>query len=412
MKILRTISRIIVGLVFIFSGFVKAVDPLGFAYKFGDYFEAFNLDFLVGIALPLALIMSSLEFIIGVVMLLGIRIRVFSWMLLVVMSYFFVLTFIIALTNPVTDCGCFGDFLILTNWETFYKNVVLMAFTIFIFRERRNYKELYPMKTEWMISGAITIFIIWISVFCLRHLPIFDFRPYHIGAHIPTKMELPEGAQVDEYKTTLVYEKDGVQKEFSLYDTTWRDGTWTWVETKQELIKKGDEPEIHDFIISDKEGNDITWDIITDYGYVFFLVSHKINLNNEEAYLKADEINLFCQQQEGFTFYAVTSSTNEEIEKLKEKTGINFEFGSADNITLKTIVRSKPGLLLIKEGVVLEKWHFRDLPKVEDFNENYMADIVNSHRISYERGHLFIFIFISLTGILLGRIFINRKKSD
>ncbi|MDR2040627.1 MAG: DoxX family protein, partial [Bacteroidales bacterium] len=212
MKNIAAISRILLGIVFVFSGFVKGIDPLGSTYKFIDYFTAFNLSFLSPLAFILAILMNAAEFLIGVSLILRLRMKVSAWAVFLFMCFFTVLTFILALTNPVSDCGCFGDALVLTNWETFFKNLVLMALALIVFLYRKKYEPVYRPVTEWICVVLIAGVIIGISVYCYRHLPLLDFRPYSVGANIPQGMTIPDGMPTDEFKTTLYYEKDGVVK--------------------------------------------------------------------------------------------------------------------------------------------------------------------------------------------------------
>ncbi len=408
MNILRFVSRLLVGLVFIFSGFVKAVDPVGTAVKFKEYFEAFGMGFFSNISLFLAIVLIALEFIVGMVMLLGIRMKFFSWVLLILMSYFFVLTFIIAITNPVTDCGCFGDFLVISNWGTFYKNIGLMAFSILIFWQRNNFKELYNRHKEWIATGIITLAVFWFSIYNIVHLPVFDFRPYHVGSHIPSGMELPEGAPVDEYEVTLIYEKDGEQKEFDINDPEWQDGSWTYVDRKEKLVKKGYEPPIHDFVITNNDGDEITDNILYNDGYSFLFISSKINQKKVGAYREADKIKLFCDQDDWYTFYAVTSALDQDIQKIKTNAGITFDFNFADETMLKTMIRSKPGLVLIKSGTIIGKWHYNDFPDVNELGENYLSDMINKQRTKGDLKNVFIYILSTIILIVFGRLALKR----
>ena len=411
MHILRTISRILVGLVFIFSGFVKSVDPLGTAYKFGDYFDSFHIEFLSALALPLAVILISVEFILGIVLVLNVRIKFFAWGLLFIMSFFFVLTLIIAITNPVTDCGCFGDFLIISNWETFFKNVVLMGLTIFIFLQKDQYQVQFIPKVEWAIAISAAVLVLWFSVHCINHLPIVDFRPYHVGSNIPSKMEIPDDAPIDEYKISLIYEKDGIQKEFEVNDPEWQDGTWTFVKRNEELLTEGYVPPIHDFLILDSAGYDVTDDILSNYNYTFLLISHKIDIDKSKYYKEAESISLFCDQNDQFSFYAVTSSLQEDCDKLYDKSGISYPFCSADDITLKTILRSNPGLVLLKEGTIINKWHHHDFPDIKEISEYAYADMLNTQRKKMEGNRVWIMGLIVVLISLSGKIILNKYYS-
>jgi len=216
MKIFRTVSRIIIGLVFIFSGVVKAIDPLGSAYKFHDYFQAFNLGFLNGLSLPLAILLSTIEFIAGISVLTGLKLKTGIWLVMILLTIFTPLTFILALTNPVSDCGCFGDAIQLTNWQTFGKNIVLFFLMIVLFKGRNNIEIHVSISTQWAVISVMTFLIIVFSLVNLRYLPVIDFLPFKPGVKIADKMIVPENAMVDEYLTTFIYEKDGVKKEFNL----------------------------------------------------------------------------------------------------------------------------------------------------------------------------------------------------
>ena len=359
MRIIRIISRIITGMVFVFSGFVKGIDPLGSTYKFQDYFDAFHLDFLNGFALPLAILLSTFELAIGLNLLLGIRMKLTSWLLLLFMSFFTILTLILAISNPVSDCGCFGDAIKLTNWQTFWKNIIILVPTLIVFLQRNRYIELYANGTGWVLSSSFVLLGILLSVYCYHNLPVMDFRPYSTGTHIPDKMVVPEGMPVDEYETILVYKKDGVNKEFTMEDYPWQDTTWKWVETKQNLIRKGYEPPIHDFVISSATNGDITAEILNDPGYVFLIIACELNktdLKAFEAFNKAVEEG----QSRGFKYYLVTSSVAEDITAFQESVRPAYEICTADEITLKTIIRANPGILLLRQGTILGKWHHRN----------------------------------------------------
>jgi len=384
MKALISISRIITGAVFIFSGFVKAVDPLGSTYKFTDYFTAFHIQFLEPSALPLAIILASVEFLIGISMLLGYRYKTASWALLIFMICFTILTFILALTNPVSDCGCFGDAIILTNWQTFFKNIILLPFVVLIFILRKSISPSYPAITEWIYLSVFALLVVAFQVNALRHLPLLDFRPYSIGTDIPEKMVFPEGAQTDEYKTYLYYEKDGQVTEFTEDNFPWQDSTWKFVDSKHILIKKGYEPPIHDFSVTDENGFDHTELLLNDPGYSMLLISYDIRRADEDALKTANNLAALCSEN-NCSFYCLTASSGNDVEEVRSAFDLGFNFYTADEITLKTIIRSNPGLVLVKEGIILGKWHHNDYPLLMDSAKNWLAFSLDQARRTNER---------------------------
>ncbi len=372
MKIVRTLSRIIVGMVFVFSGFVKAVDPLGSTYKFSDYFNAFGMGYFVDLALPLALILSSLELVLGISLLFGYRIKSVSWVLLVFMSFFTVLTFILAIYNPVTDCGCFGDALIITNWQTFWKNIVLMIFTLVIFTGRNKFPSIRGAFAEWGIlifffAGAVSL-----SVYCKNHLPLVDFRPYKIGTNIPAATSIPEDAPADEYETRLFYKNtaDGKTSEFTI-DNFPEDSAWEFVDSKSVLISKGYETPIHDFSIAAPNGEDITETIKNAKGFTFLLISNNLPKADKNALKKANDYFRLSGVYGDLQFFAVTASLDADIQQNRDSLELDYDFGSADEIALKTMIRSNPGLLLIKDGTIIGKWHYNDFPESNELGEEF-----------------------------------------
>ncbi len=370
MKTLNQISRIILGLVFIFSGFVKAVDPLGSMYKFNDYFDAFGLEFLSVTALPLAILLSTFEFVIGFSLIFSTKRKLTAWATLIFMSFFTVLTFFLALFNPVSDCGCFGDAIIMTNWETFWKNVVLMIFTVIVFIYRDKYEANWKSANQWLIILIPFIFIVSLSVYCIQNLPIIDFRPYSVGTHIPEKMEIPEDAPRTEYETILLYEKGGKVVEFTLDNLP--DSTWEWVETKNILINEGYVPPIHDFTIQTSSGNDITDIVLSDSKFTFLMIAHDLNKTSNKNIDHINNLAQYCQKSGKCNFICLTASVESDIKKFKEETGAPYMFYTTDEITLKTIVRANPGIILLKKGNILGKWHHRNLPDIDQLENEFI----------------------------------------
>lgn len=411
LKIIRNTARYLISIVFIFSGFVKAIDPLGSHYKFSDYFEAFGLGFLGPLSLSLAVLLSSAELLIGLCLFFKVRMRTSSWALLLFMIFFTILTLIIALTDPVSDCGCFGDALILTNWQTFFKNLIFLVPTLIVFRERNNFQLSFIPKIEWSLVIFLFAVTILLSVYCIRNLPFVDFRPYKLGANIPESMEVPEGMPVDEYETVLVYERGGIQQEFTLESSEepWSDSTWLWIETKNVLISKGYVPPIHDFSLSSSEGEDITSSVLFDSEYSFLFVAYDLKKSNKNGLKK---INKFIGEarSNGYNAYGMTSSVVEEVEEVSSNLDLNFDFYTTDEITLKTMIRCNPGLMLIKDGTVIGKWHHRNIPGKEFLKTQglsyCLAELEKNKNDYFGLG---IVIVICLIGLL---IFIFRQEDS
>jgi uncharacterized membrane protein YphA (DoxX/SURF4 family) len=360
-KIFLHFIRIVVAIVFIFSGFVKLVDPLGFTYKIEDYLTAFGglAGVFTSLALPAAIALSTFEMLLGLCMLFQIHLKRTAFFVLLFMLVMTPLTLWIALKNPVTDCGCFGDALIISNWETFYKNVILVVFILLILIFNKQFKQVFLPYFEWI---AVLIFIIigvGIAVYSLRNLPIIDFLPYKKGVNIPEAMMIPEGEETDKYETTFIYEKDGLQKEFTLANYPKGDSTWKFVDQKTVLVSKGYVPPIHDLHIIHELYGDITEDILHYEGCTYLLVMYDLNKASVTGAKKAEE---FYQQYKNSTtkFYTLTASGQEDIENFRKNTGVTYPFCQSDPITLKTMVRSNPGLMLIKNGVIQGKWSWRN----------------------------------------------------
>lgn len=408
MKIIQTISRIFAGLVFIFSGFVKAIDPYGSAIKFEEYLNAFHIGFLGFSSLPLAIMLSATELMIGINLIVAIRMKITSWLLIIFMSFFTILTLILALTNPVSDCGCFGDAVVLTNWQTFLKDVIILIPAIIIFIRRNDFITVFNPALEWVMTGFSLFAAIMLSIHCIIHLPLLDFRPYKIGANIPENMIIPEGAPLDEYETILIYEKDGVRQEFTTMNYPWKDTTWKWIETKQKLIKKGDVPLIHDFSITSVDGTDITEEVMTDTGYTFILIVPDIKKTREKKMRQANYLAKRSAEL-GIRFICLTSSTEAQVESFKHSFDLYYGFYSTDETTLKTIIRANPGILLLQKGTILGKWNFNDAPKHDELKSDMNSVSLTMQRQKHNVINvlaaflIFILAFGTLT-IILKRI--------
>lgn len=375
MRILKIVSRIIIGLLFIFSGVVKAIDPLGSAYKFHDYFQAFHIGFLNSLSIILAILMCTAEFISGFSVLTGLRQRTGILGALILMIIFTPLTFILALTNPVSDCGCFGDAIHLTNWQTFGKNVILIGLAFVLFAGRKEVKQLFNTITEWIIiSGVIVLFIVF-SLANLKYLPVIDFLPYKTGVKIADKMVVPDGVPVDTYNTTFVYEKGGIKKEFSISNYPANDTSWKFVEQKSVLLKKGYQPPIHDFSIASLNGVDITNDVLSHSGYSVLMITKKLAEAKSNRLEEGYKLGKYCHEK-GIDFYILTASGTDEAKSINNGLG----FYSVDETTLKTIVRSNPGYILLKDGIIIGKWSWANLPDQKWFNNIWLKDVIKDNK--------------------------------
>ena len=360
--IITTVCRFVLAVVFIFSGFVKAIDPLGTQYKIQDYLDAFGWTDVFPESIPFiaAALLGMLEFCLGVYLFFGIRRIIAPRAVVAVMAIMTPLTFWLVLDNPVSDCGCFGDAVVLTNWETFGKNVVLLAMSLVVLKWRKRIFPLATTRFDWLIALYGFLYIFCMTIYCYRHLPVFDFRPYYVGADIRQGMEIPEGKEPTEFETRFVLQKDGVEKEFTLEN--YPDSTWTFVDSRTVVKKKGYEPPIHDFsMIRYEDGEDITEQVLADERYTFLLVAHQLEQASDSRIDLINELYDYCLEY-GYAFYCLTSSSDEDILKWQEDTGAEYPFCLMDNITLKTMVRSNPGLILLKKGVVIHKWNVVDFP--------------------------------------------------
>ena len=359
--------RFLLGATFVFSGFVKAIDPIGTQYKLQDYISAVGMGGIVPdiVTLLASVALSTLEFSLGVFVLFAIRRHLVSKILMAFMAVMTLITVWIALFNPVKDCGCFGEALRLTNVQTLLKNIVLLAASVVVaWRPLRMYRFL-SRSTQWIAINYTILFVLLLSAHCLYHLPLIDFRPYHIGMNIKKGMEIPAGAPQPEFETTFILQKNGVKKEFTL--DNYPDSSWQFVDSKTVQTKEGYVPPIHDFSIQKADGDDITDSVLTAKGYIFLLVSPHLEQADDSNFGDIDLLYEYCQERK-IPFYCLTASTKKDIDHWGDITGAEYPFCFTDETTLKTIIRSNPGLLLLKDGTIIRKWSHNDLPSSSSLN--------------------------------------------
>ncbi len=445
---LSRISRLLVGSLFIVSGLIKANDPVGFSYKLNDYFApgVFNMPWLDPWALELSILVCVAEIVLGVAVLFGARMKLASWSLLLLMIFFTFLTGYTAVANwffdnpqsattgffeglfgftaredisYMKDCGCFGDAIKLTPWQSFAKDVVLMIFTIIIFIDYKNIKPegirtdainlsisgaliaifalgvvgwVFPIwfalvtfalllaikqvmqsdTRDWVMALGATVVSLGFSLYCYWHLPIKDFRPYKIGNNIAELKECPPDAPQDVYKDTWYYKVGGETKSYTTEEEPWNIPGAEFVDRETELISKGCEPPIHDFVLEDMDGNDLTEDILAE-PFMLLAITYDITKASEEVQQKLNAINEGAMNDPdgGPYMYGLAANVYGEVNGYRHANQVSYDILTGDATMLKTIIRSNPGLVLLKEGTVVGKWHYNDLPTYEELKASY-----------------------------------------
>lgn len=368
-NIVLTAARILFGITFVFSGFVKAVDPIGFAYKIEDYLIAFQLIPFIPLALTFAVALILVELLLGVFILLGLYRKLSTAMGVLFMAVMTPMTLYIALKNPVEDCGCFGDALVISNWDTFYKNIVLVLLAVLLLVYHKRIKPLFTNKGKGLVVGFVFLFSLLFCFYNILYLPIMDFRPYKVGVNIAEQME-NDVSNGDVYENIYIYEKDGVEEEFTEDNFPWEDSTWTFVDYQSKLIKEGEKPLIDEFYITVYakdgagafvKGGDITDDILTNK-VVLFVVSLSLDDAREKGMKQIIALADYAADND-IELLVATSSEAAAIEQWHREWGNpKVGYGLMDELTLKTIVRSNPGLLLLSGGTIVGKWSSRRLP--------------------------------------------------
>ncbi|MBO7067848.1 MAG: DoxX family protein [Bacteroidaceae bacterium] len=356
------VLRLLLSVTFILSGTVKLIDPKGTEYKIQEYVAALGIanTLFASIPLLLAVLFSACEFVMGIYMLFGIQRRLTSTAMIMFLAVMTTLTLYLAIVNPIADCGCFGDAIKLTNWQTFGKNVVLLAAAVMVLRYYRLMKRAMTKRHQWTVSIYTWTFAFVFASINLYYLPIVDFRPYHIGADL--KKAIASDVQ---YVTTFILEKDGVQKEFTLED--YPDSTWTFIDSKTVTQNEAEESSGIETlqILSVETGEDVTQQVVLDSGYVFLLVAPYLEKADDSMMERLISLHDYCAEN-GYQFICLTSSGEDGIARWVELTGAEYPFCYTDAEVLKTMVRSNPGLLLLHNGIVENKWPQTTIPGEEE----------------------------------------------
>ena len=370
--------RIFVGVLFIFSGLIKINDPLGFSYKLQEYFAVFHITFLNGLALIIAIILCALEIILGFALIIGVRpVKVARGLLLLIIFFAF-LTFYSAFFKVVQSCGCFGDAIPLTPWQSFSKDLVLLLLILIIFSKRLQIKPLFTAKTGDGLLILSAVISIAFGIYTYSFLPVIDFLPYKVGANIPDEMTIPPGAAPDVYEQTYHLQNRKTGK-FKVMNNTeymgsgiWKDNNWViYGPTESRLIKKGFTPKIRDLSISDAQGNDYTKEILSNPFNNLIIVAYDLHDTDQDAIDRLNALAINLSQNFNTHTVLLTSSSAKFTEAFSKQHRLVSEIFYADDVPLKEMVRANPGVLLLKNGTILNKWHYHSVPNYDELVKKY-----------------------------------------
>ena len=353
-------SRLFVGVLFIISGLIKLNDPVGFSYKLAEYFSepVFNMPFLEPLALGLAIFLVILEVVLGVMLLVGYKSKLTIWFLLLLIIFFTFLTFYSAYFDVVKDCGCFGDALHLTPWESFTKDIVLLFFILILFINKKLVKPLFSNRNVTnIITLASIVLCVFMAVWVLNHNPIKDFRPYKVGTNIEKGMEIPEGAPKSIVEMTFIYKVNGVDKEFTEKDLANIPEGATFVDRKDKVITEGYVPPIHDFTMV-KEDSDYKEELLKEPKLLIF-VTYDLTLSHPDGMKKLEGL-IKAAKAKGYKVIAMTASGAHEIAKAKKQYGLDVDFYFCDATALKTVERANPSIVVVQNGTIIQKVHYND----------------------------------------------------
>lgn len=359
-NIITQFSRIFVGVLFIISGLIKLNDPVGFSYKLAEYFSepVFNMPFLEPFALGLAIFLVILEVVLGVMLLVGYRAALTIWALLLLIVFFTFLTFYSAYFDVVKDCGCFGDALHLTPWQSFTKDVVLLFFILILFINQKLIKPLFATpKTNFAVYASVLLCSL-MAVWVLNHNPIKDFRPYKVGTNIEKGMEIPEGAPKSVVEMIFIYKVNGVDKEFTEKDLMNIPEGATFVDRKDKVISEGYVPPIHDFTMT-KDDSDYKDEFLKEPKLVIF-VTYDLTLSEPSGMKKLTKVTADAKAK-GYKVIAMTASGADEIAKAKKQYNLDVDFYFCDATALKTVERANPSIVVLQNGTIIQKVHYNDV---------------------------------------------------
>ena len=392
--LLTNACRVLLAILFLVSGFVKAVDPTGFFYKLKEYAAAFDVTlFSDAWLLFFALVIVGAEFVLGFFLLTGIYRRSVAWLSFVAMLFYTPFTLYLWLQNPIPDCGCFGDAMRLTNEETFVKNLFLLLMAAVVCFNTSYYRRCISSGTRWIAVLFALFYIILLEGMSISHLPVIDFRPFAIGTNLrEATVDVPA-----QYITQAVYEKDGEMRNFPEDSIPGDD--WRYFGRRDQITSPGRPATITDFCFIDlATGYDAAEDILSATGYVAILVLVMVENADESRVDKINDLYDYCKEHK-MPFYAATSSTEEAVALWRKRTGAEYPLYWADNDMLKTMIRANPGLLLVKDGVVVEKWNIHDVPAVDTMSQQ--GSLLGRDYVKIMRGWRFWLLLFALPVALI-----------
>ncbi len=360
MKLITQFSRFFVGILFIFSGLIKLNDPVGFSFKLDEYFSeaVFNMPFLQPYTLSFAVIIVIVEVLLGVMLLLGYMKKITLWLLMLMIVFFTFLTFYSAYFNKVTDCGCFGDAIPLTPWESFYKDIVLLVLIMILFIGQKHIKPLFQDKVNAVLTVAALIACSFMGYYVLNHLPLVDFRAYKLGTDVKKAMEIPASAPQSKYDIVFTYKVDGAEKKFKMEELASLPENAEFISREEQLVQKGYEPPIHDLTM-ELEGQDYTPEVLAA-PKALLVVMYDLKKSDKEG-LKTVNETVKKAQKAGYEIIALTASPAETIEEYKKEFQLDVDFYFCDGTTLKTIERANPSYITLENGVIKDKKHWKDV---------------------------------------------------
>ena len=373
--------RIFVGILFIFSGLIKANDPTGFGYKLEEYFEVFHMTFLIGYATAIAMLLCVLEIVLGALLLFGFWRKQVTTGLLVIIIFFTFLTFVSAFFKVVTSCGCFGDAIPLTPWQSFSKDLVLLVMIVYLFKFKEEIRPITD-KSSWQsgLFAAVFAFSLLFTQCTYNTLPILDFLPYKVGANIPQMMSIPLGAIPDEYQImyNMTNKKTGEKKVLSdkdyLKTEIWKDDNWEIVgDPESKLIKAGYQPKIRDLKITDAGGTDYTKEIAENPYYNLVIVAWNLKETDEKGISELNALALNATEQFNIRSVMLTANSAQDADAFSKRMKLFMEVFYADAVPLKSMVRANPGVLLLKNGEIVGKWHYNLVPSFDELSKTYFA---------------------------------------